>query len=122
MDIQSALDFEKNIAQIVETIKSEICTAVAENTLPGVKPVGKNSYTVSISMLQGACNLSPSYYSQSSQEKIVEKRLSSAKTVTEVVSRIQEMCDTKKVVINKVPHALNDATLKTLKSFLTDVA
>lgn len=120
IDFKTALEVEQNIAKIVSEIKNEICEAVASNPLPGVKTVGKNSCVVSVSMLKGTYNLSPSYYIQDSQARIVRKYLAPAKTATEIMSKIKSACESGKVVINKQAEPLNEATLSALKAFLIE--
>ena len=63
----------------------------------------------------------PSYYIQEIQADLVEQKLSSAKTATEFLSRIQSMILNKKVTINGETDRLNSKTLSILESFMEGV-
>lgn len=118
--LKEALAVERSVEEMLNEIKSRMFKEIGEAQVPGVKKVASNAVVISASNLSDNIWL-PSYYIQEIQADLVEQKLSSAKTATEFLSRIQSMILNKRVTINGETDRLNSKTLSILESFMEGV-
>ena len=86
--LKEALAVERSVEEMLSEIKARMFKEIGEDQVPGVKKVANNAVVVSTAHLCDDIWL-PSYYIQEIQADLVEQKLSSAKTATEFLSRIQ---------------------------------
>ena len=118
--LKEALAVERSVEEMLSEIKARMFKEIGEAQVPGVKKVANNAVVVSTAHLCDDIWL-PSYYIQEIQADLVEQKLSSAKTATEFLSRIQSMILNKRVTINGETDRLNSKTLSILESFMEGV-
>lgn len=116
-NIHEIVKLEKRIAKWIEELKEEIVHATNQTSMDGVKPIKPNVCTVNFGSLDKTI-LSPDYYLQSAQSKLVAQKLSGAHTCTQVIERVWEMIETGKVRIGSNTERLNPCTINILKSYL----
>ena len=119
--LKEALAVERSVEEMLNEIKSRMFKEIGEAQVTGVKKVASNAVVISASNLSDNIWL-PSYYIQEIQADLVEQKLSSAKTATEFLSRIQSMILNKKVTVNGETDRLNSKTLSILESFMEGIA
>lgn len=122
--IRQALRQEASLAAKLRDLKQEIYQLVHDaGTMEGVTPI-QTSFPcakINISCLKRNFVLTPSYYLSQEQAKVVEQRLSSAKTVTDFVARIHEMADKGVAEFGRESYRLNDKTCAVLKDYVKGV-
>ena len=111
---------EKSVAEMLSELTGQIAKSTSETPMDGVKIVAKNIASVNVSSLDYGI-LCPSYYLQSAQADMVERKLREAKTATEFISKIQMMVDEKKVKVNGETMRLNPKTVGILQSYLSNI-
>ena len=124
--IKEALQQESAYRKKLEEIKGKLYNASRDAApLPGVTPIGAaeskglKCASVSFAALKAnSGNLSAKFYIQPSQADLVATSLDSARTVSELVSRIEKMVETKCVVAKGTTYQLNPRTIDILQKFL----
>ena len=117
MNIQDAIKAEKEIQKQVQEIKDQIAIEVCDGNY-------SKTAIIPFSALD-RCILSASYYIQSSQAEIVEKKLNSAKTATQLNSMLREMVESGFATTNSREHSrtpLNPKTISILKTYIVSDA
>lgn len=118
--LKEIVALEQSVSDMLSELTSQIAKTTSETPMDGVKIVTKNIASVNISSLN--CNiLCPSYYLQSAQADMVERKLREAKTATEFISKIQNMIDDQKVKVSGEQIRLNPKTIDILKSYLENI-
>lgn len=124
-------EFRQKVEEIKQ-IQNEICSEIfkkIEQTPPleGVKPVGKNMATVSLSMVrENRFVLSADFYIQEKQNEAMLETLRPYKTDLEkLLAKINEMIEKQSAFPNagkdkKVP--LNSSSLKSLRNIIAEIA
>ena len=118
--LKEIVTLEKSVSDMLNELTSQIAKTTNETAMDGVKIVAKNIASVNITSLNGNI-LCPSYYIQSSQADMVERKLREAKTATEFISKIQTMIEEKKVKVNGETIRLNPKTIEILQSYLDNI-
>lgn len=118
--LKEIIALEKSVSEMLNELTSKIAKDTSETAMDGVKIVSKNIASVNIMSLDAGI-LCPSYYIQSSQAEMVERKLSEAKTATEFISKIKNMIDDKKVKVNGEQIRLNLKTVEILQSYLDNI-
>ena len=111
---------EKSVSEMLSELTSQIVKTTSETPMDGVKIISKNIASINVSNLDHSI-LCPSYYLQSAQADMVERKLKEAKTATEFISKIQMMVDEKKVKVNSETIRLNPKTVEILQSYLSNI-
>ena len=90
--------------------------------MPGVRRIGCNPgcFIVSLSTIakQPGLNLSAEYYSSDAQADLVDRRLRSAGTVSDIIARIRDMAETGSVRLDGTQYQLNPTTRDVLKKYI----
>jgi hypothetical protein len=118
--LKEIVELEKSVSDMLSEITSQIAKTTSETPMNGVKIVATNIASINFMSLDHGI-LCPSYYLQSAQAEMVERKLREAKTATEFISKIQSMIDEKKVKINGEQIRLNPKTIEVLKSYLDNI-
>lgn len=118
--IKEIVAMEKSIADMLSELTAQIAKTTSEASMDGVKQLATNMVSVNLSSLESwiCC---PSYYIQSTQAEMVERKLKEAKTATEFVNKIRTMIDEKKVKIHNEQIRLNPKTIEILQSYLDNI-
>jgi hypothetical protein len=114
--LANVVEMEKSIAQMLSEFSKHISKTTEEASMDGVNKVGNGAVMVNSSNIVNGI-ICPSYYLQSIQASVVEKKLSGAKTATEFVERLNAMIAEQKVKIGNETVFLNNATLDVLRSY-----
>lgn len=121
--VTKALAQEAMLRETLAALKNDIRDATRNSTpLEGVVPRNA-SFSCAIVSLSAIKNndfiLSPSFYMQDAQADLVARKLTSAKSVTEFIDRIQEMVNEKRARFSDgSSFRLNDRTVAVLESYL----
>lgn len=124
-ELQTAIENEQALANLLDELKTRIAGAVQEAPpMPGVKPISDNPRftVVSSSALFGSAgmNLSPRYYLQGAQADAVVSALASCRTVTELLERLRVMVEKQKVEHGAdAGTQLNEKTVQVLREFIS---
>jgi aromatic ring-opening dioxygenase LigB subunit len=118
--LKEIVALEKSVSDMLSELTSQIAKTTSETPMDGVKIVAHNVASVNIMSLDHGI-LCPSYYLQSAQADMVERKLREAKTATEFISKIQNMIDEKKVKVNGGQIRLNPKTVEVLQSYLANI-
>lgn len=118
--LKEIVAMEKSVSDMLGELTSQIAKSTSETPMDGVKIVSKNITSVNVSSLDHGI-LCPSYYLQSAQSDMVERKLREAKTATEFIGKIQMMVDEKKVKVNSETICLNPKTVEILQSYLSNI-
>lgn len=112
---------EQRIHRKIDNLKEEICQAIEARTMEGVEQVKSelNIAIVRFSAIKASngFNLSPGYYLPKSQAEQVRRKLKPAVSMTDLLERIEEMCQKKCVVIGREIYQLNPNTLSVLAEY-----
>lgn len=119
-NINEIIAMEKSIADMLSELTSQIAKTTSETPMDGVKIVATNIASVNVMSLDRGI-LCPSYYLQSAQADMVERKLREAKTATEFIGKIQNMIDEKKIKVNGEQIRLNTKTIEVLQSYLHNI-
>lgn len=120
-----AIETEQALVKMLEALKDRITNAVQEAPpMPGVRPISGNLHCaiVSSSAMFGSLgiNLSPRYYLQSAQADAVVSGVSSCRTVTTLLERLQAMVEKQKVEHGEdAGTQLNENTVQVLREFVS---
>ena len=120
--IKEALLMEREMAEIIDGIKEQIVSGVSTECMDGVVPVSDkpNVVTVNIKSIDRTI-LDPSYYIQHAQADIVNRKLKTANTTTQLIGYIKDMVSDGKIKCGSETVRLNPKTLSVLSSFLKEV-
>ena len=118
--LKEIVALEKSVSDMLSELTSQIAKTASETSMDGVKIVTKNIASVNITSLNGNI-LCPSYYIQSIQADMVERKLRETKTATEFIGKIKNMIDEQKVKVNGEQIRLNPKTIEVLKSYLENI-
>ena len=118
--LKEIIELEKSVSDMLSELTDRIAKTTSETPMDGVKIVAHNIASVNIMSLDHGI-LCPSYYIQSAQADMVERKLKEAKTATEFISKMQTMIDEKKVKVNGESIRLNPQTVEVLKSYLANI-
>ena len=121
--IKKALKQEESLRVTIAKMKETIFNDVsASKPLDGVdiKKCSVSCAVVSFSTLSHhGLIMSPYYYLPSAQAEFVRRRLQSATTVTDIINRIREMTDERKVRFSSSEtHPLNPNTIEVLSHYI----
>lgn len=99
--------------EIVESVRQQIASCPS-----GGKKISDSPriFTVNFASLTN-WNLSPEYYDQDEQARIVSQKLESATSMGQMIKHMGEMVETKKVKIGSTNYHLNDKTVQVLRRF-----
>jgi aromatic ring-opening dioxygenase LigB subunit len=118
--LKEIVELEKSVSDMLSELTSQIAKTTSETPMNGVKIVATNIASVDVMSLDHGI-LCPSYYLQSAQADMVERKLREAKTATEFISKIQGMIEEKKVKVNGEQIRLNPKTVEVLQSYLNNI-
>lgn len=123
--VKRALDQEKELGKIVSKMKETVYQELLKiKPIDGttVEQAGNAQYAVvKVSTVKCAnMVLNPDYYLPQSQANAVRVRLKGAKTVTELISRIEKMIETGKAGETSNLVWLNPITVNWLRRFIED--
>lgn len=118
--ITEILALEKSVSDMLGELTAQIAKTTSETPMDGVKIVASNIASVNVTSLDHGI-LCPSYYLQSAQADMVDRKLREAKTATEFISKIHNMIDEKKVKVNGEQIRLNPKTIEVLRSYLDNI-
>ena len=118
--LKEIVALEKSVADMLSELTSQIVKVTSETPMNGVKIVTTNIASVNVMSLDHGI-LCPSYYLQSTQAEMVERKLREAKTATEFINKIHAMIDEKKVKVNGEQIRLNPKTIEVLQSYLNNI-
>ena len=118
--LKEIIALEKSVSEMLSELTSQIAKTTSETSMDGVKIVAKNIASVNVISLDRGI-LCPSYYIQSSQADMVERKLREAKTATEFISKIRSMIDEQKVKVGVDTIRLNQKTIEILKSYMDNI-
>lgn len=115
--LQAMLQLEKAQEEyrkaVVEHIKTSIeCVPVQFNA------VNSMSFSVRFSQLNSQMILSPEYYNQRTQARLVADKLSRITSTQDFINQIHQMIEKETVVVNKTTHRLNDKTIEVLRRYV----
>lgn len=120
--VQDALAKEAELASVITNIKESVRIAMKDAVMPGVRRIGRNPgcFIVSLSTIakQPGLNLSAEYYSSDAQADLVDRRLRSAGTVSDIIARICDMAETGSVRLDGTQYQLNPTTREVLKNYI----
>ena len=118
-NIKKALKEEKKLAAMMDRLKEDIVRQVREApALEGVRQMpgpGLNCAVVRRSAISRSPNLqlSPEFYLQGAQARLVQAAIAPCKTVSALMERVDELASAKKTRVG----ALNENTVRVLSSF-----
>ena len=99
--------------EIVEAMRQQITNCPTSGKKISDKP---RVFTVNFASLT-SWNLSPEYYDQDEQARIVSQKLESATSMGQMIKHMREMVETKKVKIGSTNYHLNEQTIQVLHRF-----
>lgn len=111
---------EKSVSDMLSELASQITKTTSETPMDGVNIVAKNIASVNVTSLDHEI-LCPSYYLQSAQAEMIERKLREAKTATEFINKIKTMIDEQKVKVSGETIRLNPKTVEVLQSYLNNI-
>lgn len=114
----TAIETEQALANLLSDLKARIAAEIGEAApLSGVKPMRNNPRcaVVNSAALFDSLhyNMSPRYYLQSAQADAVASAVSSCKTVTDLLERLRNMVEQR-----KVSHGEDSGTMLNERTFL----
>jgi hypothetical protein len=118
--LQEIVALEKSVSDMLSELTSQIAKTTSETPMDGVKIVAKNIASVNVMSLDHEI-LCPSYYLQSAQAEMVERKLRETKTATEFINKIKTMVDEQKVKVSGETIRLNPRTIEVLQSYLDHI-
>ena len=124
-ELQTAIENEQALANLLDELKSRIASAVQETpSMPGVIPISDNPRVAVVcsSALFGSAgkNLSSRYYMQGAQADAVVSAVASCRTVTELLERLRVMVENQKVEHGAdAGTQLNEKTVQVLREFIS---
>lgn len=119
-EISKIQELENSIQKIIAKIKSEIRSEISDSAMEGITHISKSPRTCVVKLSTLRANnmtMSPEYYIPESQADLVEQKLSSAKTVTEMLKAINDMMSSGYVKIGQNRHKLNPKTIDVLRKY-----
>lgn len=114
-NLKNVLEMEEKIKFTIQQIKKEIINETNTTSIPNVKKINKNTAVINLSDLT---NWSPNYYLANEQAKYIEKSFKNINTVTEFISKINEIIENKKIKIGNEICYINETTIDILKKYL----
>ena len=118
--LKDIVAIEKSVSDMLSELTTQIAKTTIETPMDGVKIISNNTASVNVMSLDHSI-LCPSYYLQSAQANMVERKLREAKTATEFISKIQNMIDDRKARVNGENIRLNPKTIEILRSYLDNI-
>lgn len=112
--LQAFIEQEQASAKMRKKLISDIVRSIETATLPGVTPIAPNAVVVQASALGAGMILTPKYYIQREQAKVVGAALNRQKTCANVLRYITKAVQERK--LDNVP--LNVSTIKALRLFI----
>jgi hypothetical protein len=118
--LKEIIELEKSVADMLCELTAQISKTTNETPMTGVKIVATNIASVNVMSLNHEI-LCPSYYLQSAQAEMIERKLREAKTATEFINKIKTMIDEQKVKVSGEAICLNPRTIEVLQSYLDNI-
>lgn len=122
-EIKKALEHEEQAQRTLKEAVKAAILAVKDTPSEGVTITSTSPLcgTIRFSTIKGnGLVLSPEFYLQESQARLVQNKLKKAKTVNQVLGSIKDMVDTGRVHVTGTTYQLNRTTIDVLKQFLPD--
>lgn len=122
-EIRAALEHEEQAQRTLKEAVKAAILAVKDTPSEGVTITSTSPLcgTIRFSTIKGnGLVLSPEFYLQESQARLVQNKLKKAKTVNQVLGSIKDMVDTGRVHVTGTTYQLNRTTIDVLKQFLPD--
>ena len=122
-EIRAALEHEEQAQRTLKEAVKAAILAVKDTPSEGVTITSTSPLcgTIRFSTIkENGLVLSPEFYLQESQARLVQNKLEMAKTVNQVLGSIKDMVDTGRVHVTGMTYQLNRTTIDVLKQFLPD--
>lgn len=122
-EIRAALEHEEQAQRTLKEAVKAAILAVKDTPSEGVTITSTSPLcgTIRFSTIkENGLVLSPEFYLQESQARLVQNKLEKAKTVNQVLGSIKDMVDTGRVHVTGMTYQLNRTTIDVLKQFLPD--
>lgn len=122
-EIRAALEHEEQAQRTLKEAVKAAILAVKDTPSEGVTITSTSPLcgTIRFSTIkENGLVLSPEFYLQESQARLVQNKLKKAKTVNQVLGSIKDMVDTGRVHVTGTTYQLNRTTIDVLKQFLPD--
>lgn len=112
--LQAFIEQEQASAKMRKMLISDVVRSIENATLPGVTPIAPNAVVVQASALGAGMILTPKYYIQREQAKVVGAVLNRQKTCADMLRHITEAVQERK--LDNIP--LSISTIRALRSFI----
>lgn len=121
MNISEVLAKEAEIKEIIDRIKHDITERIKEMGIPGVTKITSSPGICMVSFSQVAnngCNLSAEFYMADAQADIVCKSFANADTAGKLQNKLNEIINSRQVVINKQKYSVRPEVINILTDYL----
>lgn len=128
MSIEKLISDYKKALEETENLKKKVVNALDQEItnapIPGVTPISNTSGVRTVSVRSSALAggiWTPEYYISESQAKLVTERISGIVAPDALITALEDMINTRKVVLKYTTHFLNDTTIAILQKVVDEI-